>query len=83
MYLKCIIPTCKSVAEQCYPLENYINVTIPHNHPPPDEDNMKKQMFLNVLKKYLTDRTVNIRSLYEELLQQYALLIDKQTTSPI
>uniref|UniRef100_A0A1Y1JWE8 Uncharacterized protein n=1 Tax=Photinus pyralis TaxID=7054 RepID=A0A1Y1JWE8_PHOPY len=69
--LRCGLPTCSAQAKQKR-LENgdpaaELEVLSAHNHPAPDELIRKKQMFFCVMRKKMqTDRTLNIRIIYED-----------------
>ncbi|KAK5641797.1 hypothetical protein RI129_010344 [Pyrocoelia pectoralis] len=73
--LRCTLPTCSAQAKQQI-LENgsssdEVEVLTTHNHPAPDEVTKKKQMFFCVMRKKMqTDRTLNIRIIYEDAVIQ-------------
>ncbi|XP_025837118.1 uncharacterized protein LOC108735060 isoform X2 [Agrilus planipennis] len=73
-HLKCAVPNCGAHAEQKIigdTFDNYLVVKIPHNHPSPNEATKKKQMFLSVMRRKIqTDKTLNIRSIYEDVCLQ-------------
>lgn len=74
-HLKCVLPSCNSAASQklleSFLFEDLIEVESPHNHLPGDVQENKKLMFLNVMRKKMqNDKTLNLRSIYEEVCTQ-------------
>ncbi|KAF5270622.1 hypothetical protein FQA39_LY01360 [Lamprigera yunnana] len=70
-HLRCALPTCASQGKQLVndngDISTIVHVTTPHNHPAPNEAAKKKQMFLCLMRKKMqTDRTLNIRHIYED-----------------
>lgn len=68
-------PSCAAVGDQELledgEFENELRVLEPHNHLPPDENTIKRQMFYNIMKKKMqNDRTLNIRNIYEDCCEQ-------------
>lgn len=69
--LRCTVPTCPALAKQLVNANGepslIVEVTSPHNHPAPVETAKKKQMFLCLMRKKMqSDRTLNIRIIYED-----------------
>ncbi|KAI4455840.1 hypothetical protein MML48_8g00009394 [Holotrichia oblita] len=74
-HLRCVLPNCKAKAEQTLlesdTYEDKITVKVPHSHKPPNNQLRKKHMFFHVMRKRMQhDKTLNIRSIYEEVCNQ-------------
>ncbi|KAJ8948022.1 hypothetical protein NQ318_003355 [Aromia moschata] len=70
-FLRCVLPACHALAVQNKVASFYtsqITVQKPHSHKRPDEVEKKKQMFYYVMKRKMqSDKTLNFRSVYEEV----------------
>lgn len=73
--MNCVLKTCKAKTEQnlskngC--LEDIAAVKVPHNHKRETEDNIRRQMFIySMTRRIQHDKTLNIRSIYEEMLSK-------------
>ncbi|KAF5272618.1 hypothetical protein FQR65_LT17318 [Abscondita terminalis] len=74
--LRCTVPTCSAQGRQQVDSNGepslIVEVTSSHNHPAPSEATKKKQMFLCLMRKKMqTDRTLNIRVIYEDACIQF------------
>ncbi|KRT84220.1 zinc-finger associated domain containing protein, partial [Oryctes borbonicus] len=74
-HLRCVLPNCKAKAEQTLlekdTYEDKISVKVPHSHKAPNDQLRKKHMFFHVMRKRMQhDKTLNIRSIYEEVCNQ-------------
>lgn len=73
--IKCVVALCPSFGQQRVydgeTADEKVHVRIPHNHPPPDENTRKKQMFFSIMKRKMqNDRSLNIRNIYEDFCKQ-------------
>lgn len=67
-----MLPNCKAKAEQIVldrdTYEDKITVNVPHSHKAPNDQLRKKHMFFHVMRKRMQhDKTLNIRSIYEQV----------------
>jgi hypothetical protein len=74
-HLKCLVTKCRATAQQTMIepglFENKVFVKIAHNHPPPSDEERRKQMFLHLMRRKMqSDKTLNFRSVYEEFCEK-------------
>ncbi|KAF7281884.1 hypothetical protein GWI33_004085 [Rhynchophorus ferrugineus] len=72
-HIQCIVFNCPAKAIQKKHINtqifhNEIEVTVSHNHPPPNSNDRRKQMFYSIMyKRMQKDKVFNFRNLYDEI----------------